>query len=110
MNRRKMIRSRQVSLVMSHDPLAGLAFCILQHLLKTIIVLGPETPCNRLVQTPGLLCHRAYSLCMTLLIRHDLRYVMPAYDSEQLIRPVPAYNKFKVSRRFTAGRVIMPNI
>ena len=60
MNRRKVIRSRQVSLVMSHDPEAGLAFRILQHLLKTIILLGTETPCNRLVQTPGLLCHRAY--------------------------------------------------
>ena len=64
MNRRKMIHSRQVSLVTSHDPEAGLAFSVLQHLLKTIILLGIKAPCNRLVQTLGLLCHRAYLFCV----------------------------------------------
>ena len=61
MNRCKMIRSRQVKLVANHNPEAGLVFYVLQHVFeKTIILLGTETPCNRLVKTLGLLCLRAY--------------------------------------------------
>ena len=56
-----MIRSRQAKLVTNHEPEAGLVFYMLQHVFdKTIILLGTETPCNRLVKTLGLLCHRAY--------------------------------------------------
>ena len=56
-----MIRSRQAKLVTNHEPEAGLVFYMLQHVFeKTIILLGTETPCNRLVKTLGLLCPRAY--------------------------------------------------
>ena len=50
-----MIRSRQAKLVTNHEPEASLVFYMLQHVFeKTIILLGTETPCNRLVKTLGL--------------------------------------------------------
>ena len=46
-----MIRSRQAKLVTNHEPETGLVFYMLQHVFeKTIILLGTETPCNRLAK------------------------------------------------------------